>query len=151
MLKVGLKFLTHIHAHCPSFKPVNAAFALNSLGSLGYSGGNWVFCVICHPSPLYQSNRMEDFSSTTPRRWPSMSVSACGPTRRYSACCLWALAGTRPRARTAPLPQASRPSSPTSSAAPQTQRVIRRQMFVCVMYKPQVRGSRHMLLFDFHG
>lgn len=147
MLKVGPKFLTHIHAHCPSFKPVNAAFALNSLGSLGVIGCFMPF-VILH---LYQSNRMEDFSSTTPRRWPSMSVSACGPTRRCSACCLWALAGTRPRARTAPPTRASRPSSPTSSAAPQTQRVIRRQMFVRVMCKPQVRGSRHVLVFDFHG
>ena len=67
--------------------------------------------------------RMEDFWLTTPRRWPSTSASVCGQTRLCSACCLWAPDATRRRARTTRPTRAWRPSCPTSSAAPQIQRV----------------------------
>ncbi|XP_042168806.1 calcium-independent phospholipase A2-gamma-like [Oncorhynchus tshawytscha] len=55
--------------------------------------------------------RMEVSSSTTPQRWPSMSVNACGPIRRSSVWCHWVQAAWRQLAKTTPRTPASRPSS----------------------------------------
>lgn len=67
--------------------------------------------------------RTEAFLLTTPRRWPYMSASVCGPTHPCSVCCLWAPDDTRRQERTTPPTPAWRPSSQMSSAVPQTLRV----------------------------
>lgn len=95
--------------------------------------------------------RTEAFLLTTPRRWPYMSASVCGPTHPCSVCCLWAPDDTRRQERTTPPTPAWRPSSQMSSAAPQTLRVSS-----VIIHRMMCGGkkSKYMLLlfagFCFH-
>lgn len=95
--------------------------------------------------------RTEAFLLTTPRRWPYMSASVCGPTHPCSVCCLWAPDDTRRQERTTPPTPAWRPSSQMSSAVPQTLRVSS-----VIIHRMMCGGkkSKYMLLlfagFCFH-